>query len=312
MSLKDKLNGRRVIASVSGGKDSAAMCLWLQEQGIEHDRVFMDTGWEHDSTYEYLRGPLTDKLGRIIEIKAKAPNPTGRIMELLASGSLRPRVHAAIMAGNMMVMICIHKGILPSSARWCTEELKQIPFANYLAAHHSTVDVISAVGVRSEESKGRAELTEWEESAGLDCEVWRPLIAWTEQRVIEIHHQHNLRPNPLYLLGANRVGCWPCKYAKKSELRLISEMDPERIALVRDLEMDIADIQAGKIRARGEEVEHGPSWFRVKIGSEPACWPIDKAVAWSRTTRGGRQLELLAAPSDRGCMRWGLCDTGGK
>ena len=46
--------GRRVIASISGGKDSAAMSLWL----TEHDRVFADTGWEYEATYEYLRGPL--------------------------------------------------------------------------------------------------------------------------------------------------------------------------------------------------------------------------------------------------------------
>jgi hypothetical protein len=53
--LLDKLAGRRVIASVSGGKDSAAMSLWLMEQDIDHDRVFLDTKWEHPATYEYLR-----------------------------------------------------------------------------------------------------------------------------------------------------------------------------------------------------------------------------------------------------------------
>lgn len=67
-ALIEKLAGRRVIASVSGGKDSAAMSLWLTEQGIEHDRVFADTGWEHPATYEYLRGPLTTKLGPIVEV----------------------------------------------------------------------------------------------------------------------------------------------------------------------------------------------------------------------------------------------------
>ena len=29
-SIADRVNGRRVVASVSGGKDSAAMCLWLR------------------------------------------------------------------------------------------------------------------------------------------------------------------------------------------------------------------------------------------------------------------------------------------
>lgn len=64
-----KLAGRRVIASISGGRDSAAMSLYLTELGIEHDRLFMDTGWEHDLTYEYLRGPLTAKLGPITETR---------------------------------------------------------------------------------------------------------------------------------------------------------------------------------------------------------------------------------------------------
>lgn len=41
-----RIAGRRVVASVSGGKDSGAMSLYLTELGIEHDRVFMDTGWE--------------------------------------------------------------------------------------------------------------------------------------------------------------------------------------------------------------------------------------------------------------------------
>jgi 3'-phosphoadenosine 5'-phosphosulfate sulfotransferase (PAPS reductase)/FAD synthetase len=70
MELKDRINGRRVVASISGGKDSAAMSLYLAELGIDHDRVFLDTGWEHDLTYEYLRGPLTAKLGPIVELRA--------------------------------------------------------------------------------------------------------------------------------------------------------------------------------------------------------------------------------------------------
>lgn len=69
--LLAKLNGRRVVASVSGGKDSAALSLWLTEQGIDHDRVFMDTGWEHPDTYEYLRGTLAAKLGAITELRGE-------------------------------------------------------------------------------------------------------------------------------------------------------------------------------------------------------------------------------------------------
>ena len=98
--LKVKINGRRVVASISGGKDSAAMSLYLTELGIEHDRVFMDTGWEHDLTYAYLRGPLTEKLGPITWLEPK------RKMEELV----------------------LHKGMFPSrQRRYCTQELKVFP-----------------------------------------------------------------------------------------------------------------------------------------------------------------------------------------
>lgn len=36
-------------------------------------------------------------------------------------------------------------------------------------------------------------------------------------------------------------------------------------------------------------------------------WPIDDVVAWARTSRGGRQLEMFNEPTD-GCARWGMCD----
>jgi 3'-phosphoadenosine 5'-phosphosulfate sulfotransferase (PAPS reductase)/FAD synthetase len=48
------LRDRPIIASVSGGKDSTAMALWLREQGQAFFPVFMDTGWEHADTYAYL------------------------------------------------------------------------------------------------------------------------------------------------------------------------------------------------------------------------------------------------------------------
>jgi len=41
-----RLNGCRGVASISGGKDSAAMSLYLHELGIDHDRGLLDTGWK--------------------------------------------------------------------------------------------------------------------------------------------------------------------------------------------------------------------------------------------------------------------------
>jgi hypothetical protein len=40
-------------------------------------------------------------------------------------------------------------------------------------------------------------------------------------------------------------------------------------------------------------------------------WPIDRIVEWSRTARGGKQVDFFGgdATAMEGCMRWGLCDT---
>ena len=310
------------MASVSGGKDSAALSLHLRDLGVEHDRVFLDTGWEHPSTYEYVRGPLTRALGPILEVRG-------------------PRT---------MVDLIRHKGMFPSrQRRFCTQELKVLPMQRHLRTLvDGGDDVVNAVGIRHEESAARARLAEWEWSEGFDCEVWRPLIHWPAEDVVAIHKRHGLRPNPLYLKGAQRVGCWPCIYARKAEVRLVADVDPARIDLLRDLEAEVA--AAARARYESERAEwlttpplqpsrqdyssseqHSraveawektrsrltrpfspPAWFQERTG-RAGTMPIDRAVDWSRTSHGGRQFELFGPDaSAEGCMRWGLCETVGE
>lgn len=290
-----KLNGRRVVASVSGGKDSAAMSLYLHELGIDHDRVFLDTGWESPITYEYLRGELQRVLGPITWIKGPRP----------------------------MEDLIRHKGMFPGRRiRFCTQQLKVLPMATYLRERTNAggEDVVNAVGIRAAESVARAQLAEWEWLDAFDAEVWRPLIRWTEQDVIEIHHRHGLRPNPLYLLGATRVGCWPCIFARKSEIRLVADTDPSRIVRLRVLEQEVAVAARARAARDGRELPNSPAWFQ-NPSSRPgpdghrdgSCWPIDRVVDWSRSAGRGPLMsedEFLFAAHLDGCMRWGLCDTG--
>jgi 3'-phosphoadenosine 5'-phosphosulfate sulfotransferase (PAPS reductase)/FAD synthetase len=280
--IKSKISGKRVVASISGGKDSAAMSLYLTELGIEHDRVFMDTGWEHDDTYAYLRGPLADKIGPI--------------------QWLRPKLQ--------MEELVLKKGMFPSRLRrYCTQELKVFPMRDHLRSlQDAGHEIINTVGIRAGESEARSKMPEWEWQDGFDCEVWRPLIRWSEQDVIDIHRRHGLPPNPLYLRGAERVGCWPCIYARKDELRLIADTDPTRIDKIRSLE-NLVTLKARE-KYQGNETR---AWFQDRSGGTGDVWPIDKVVEWSRTAQGGRQFELFAAEGrDAGCMRWGLCETNTK
>ena len=182
-------------------------------------------------------------------------------------------------------------------------------------------DVVNAVGIRAAESAARATLPEWEWQSGFDCEVWRPLLRWTEQEVIEIHHRHGLRPNPLYLLGATRVGCWPCIFARKSEIRLIADTDPGRIVRLRVLEQEVGAAAQARAARDGRAAPSPPAWFQNPLSRpgpdghrDGSCWPIDRVVDWSRSAGRGplkTQDEFLFAAQLDGCMRWGLCDTGG-
>ena len=286
------LEGKTVVASISGGKDSAAMSLHLRERGIEHRRVFMDTGWESEVTYEYLRGELTRVLGPIEEI----------------------------MAPRTMEELCFKKGMFPSRLRrFCTEELKVKPMIRYInALIDAGHECINTVGIRRAESKARSQLEGWEWSDAFDSWVWRPLIIWSEQDVIDIHARHGLMPNPLYLKGASRVGCWPCIFSRKSEIAFIAKTDPCRIDRLRVLEERVGDAAEARASAKGQTLEdrghHRPAWFQSNQRSSDGvyhCMPIDEAVKWANTAHGGRQVDMFAAGvGDEGCMRWGLCDHG--
>lgn len=293
---KSKLNGRRVVASVSGGKDSAALSLHLAELGIEHDRVFLDTGWEHPDTYAYLRGPLTEKLGPIIEIRSEK-YPGG------------------------MVDLVTRKGMFPSrTRRFCTQALKVEPMQAYIRGRVADgAELVNAVGIRRGESEARSRMAEWEWSEGFDCEVWRPLVDWTEDDVIAIHARHQLAPNPLYLRGASRVGCYPCIFARKSEIDRIARLDPQIIDKIEALESVVADAAEARQAAKGTTLEAQgymrPTFFQAmgalrSEGKDGRMVPIREVVTWASTGAGGRQFEMFAAGErDAGCMRWGLCET---
>jgi len=313
--LRDKIGDRVLVVSVSGGKDSTAACLHLQELGLPYQAIFFDTGWEHASTYDYLNEYLPTKIGPIERLSRE---PTMRTPEAEA---LAVKYEQRLGFRSPMVRWIIHKGMFPArQRRWCTQEIKVYAAKKYLQGMED--EPINVVGIRAEESKARSKMPEWEWFDAGDCEVWRPLIRWTTEDVIEIHKRHNVTPNPMYL-GTNpaeRVGCYPCIYARKSEIKRIAANDPDRIDLLADLENDVTILQQARFAERGEELPNKPGWFQSPTSRvDPVtgkrsgmCWPIRRVVEWSKTKRGGRQYELFdALPGEQGCVRWGMCDTGG-
>ena len=194
--------------------------------------------------------------------------------------------------------------------RFCTQNLKIFPIQEWMETEYDGI-VVNAVGIRAEESKSRSKLGEYEDVEW--CITWRPLLKWTIDDVIAIHKRHGLQPNPLYnKKGISRVGCWPCIFSRKSEIRAVAEMTPERIDLIRDLESQVQESARLRLEKRGETFESKgykpPTFFSINSINNDVT-PIDEVVKWSRTSYGGKQYELFYDPDRSSCIKWGLCDT---
>jgi hypothetical protein len=120
----------RHVLGISGGKDSAALAIYVKTKYPTIDLEFYscDTGKELDETYQLIRN-LEVYLGIKIKLLQGAEN-----------SSEDPFDHFLKMYG----------GYLPSStSRWCTKKLKLEPFEKYVG----TDPVVSYVGIRGDEDR---------------------------------------------------------------------------------------------------------------------------------------------------------------
>lgn len=282
----------RVMASASGGKDSTALMLALREADVPFRAVFADTGWEWPGLAEYL-----DLLRHLI----------GPIETVGVPGGFEAKARK-------------RTSFPATRGRWCTGELKIEPQLAWRKAWEDAegVEVVAANGVRAEESAKRATMTEWDFEESWDGFVWRPLLGWSVEDVIAIHKRHGVPMNPLYHLGHDRVGCWPCIHAGKEEIALIAKEDPERIAYIANLERELTIERKTRNDAEpGRYAYPQATFFQAKQlasgkrrGDHGAYKPmtIDEVVRWAQTSHGGRQTVLFEPPPEGGCFRWGVCE----
>jgi len=124
------MNKVRHLMGISGGKDSAALAIYMKTRypEIDMEYYFCDTGKELEETYSLIE-ELEVFLGKkVARLKAAENSP------------IDPFDHFLEMYG----------GFLPSSqARWCTKVLKLEPFEKYVGSD----PVISYVAIRGDENR---------------------------------------------------------------------------------------------------------------------------------------------------------------
>ncbi|MBM7842188.1 phosphoadenosine phosphosulfate reductase family protein [Herpetosiphon giganteus] len=117
-----ELPGRHIV-SLSGGKDSTALAIYLRDHIPQLEYVFCDTHKELKETYEYL-----DRLEAYLQRPIIRLNPDRGFDHWLT----------------------MYNGMLPSGqVRWCTRKLKIEPFEAYVGNDK----VWSYIGIRGDENR---------------------------------------------------------------------------------------------------------------------------------------------------------------
>ena len=221
-------------------------------------------------------------------------------------------------------------------AQYCTEYLKLRPQLRWMNENADGLlkDGFERYsGIRADESALRASQPEREWDDFFDCYLNRPILHWTKEQVFAYLKEAGEEVNPLYRMGFGRVGCAPCINSSKEDIHNWATRFPEMIDKIRRWEQSVGrtffypmiparDYDRAMVAWKEQWLVSGsPTGANrhkvvVKEGAppppeRPINW-IDDVVAWSKTTRGGRQISLpfAEAEADSGACssKYGLCD----
>ncbi len=184
------------VLGISGGKDSAALAVYMRDRVPDMHYYFCDTGEELTETYEYL-ATLETFLGKPIT----RLNPD------------RPFSH----------YLKIYNNYLPSPRmRWCTAMLKLKPFEDWLESEFAGSRVLSYVAIRADEDrdgyishKSQIETVYPFKDDGIG-----------KDDVFRILDEAGTGL-PKYYEWRTRSGCYFCFFQRKAEWIGLSERHPE-------------------------------------------------------------------------------------
>lgn len=222
------MNQTRHVLGLSGGRDSAALAVFMRQRHpeIEIDYFFTDTGKELPEVYEYLTR---------------------------LEGYLGKPVHRLNPDRDFDYWLKTYKNFLPSAqTRWCTKQLKLRPFESWVRGFLDEGDtVISYVAIRSDEdyrdgyqSKKDKLLTRLPfKDAGID-----------KAGVNEILEGSGLGL-PTYYDWRTRSGCTFCFFQQKIEWVRLKEEHPEAFEEAKSYEKTALEHGSPFTWCRGESLD---------------------------------------------------------
>ena len=194
------MSNKRHIMGISGGKDSAALAIFMRDKVDNMEYVFCDTGKELKETYEFI-----DKLEvylnkHVVRLPKELPDYSDKY-------------------DFDHWVKTVFNGYLPSqSNRWCTNNLKLQPFLKYVGDE----PVVNYVGIRADED--RLGLI----SSKSNIETVFPFRDHNidKQGVLNILNESGVGI-PKYYNWRSRSGCYFCFYQSKKEWVGLLENHPD-------------------------------------------------------------------------------------
>lgn len=200
----------RHIVSLSGGKDSTALAIYLRDRIPNLEYVFCDTGEELPETYEYL-----EQLEAMLGERIQRLNPD------------RPFRH----------YLEIYRGVLPDvRTRWCTRKLKIEPFEKFVGDDL----VFNYIGIRADEPHRKGYI-----STKPNITAKYPLIqdGITKADVMRILEESGIGL-PKYYEWRSRSGCYFCFFQQRIEWVGLSRRHPQEFQ--KAMEMEKEDSETGE------------------------------------------------------------------
>lgn len=199
-----ELTDHRHVLGLSGGKDSAALAIYIKDTYPEiHSRMeyfFSDTGAELQEVYDFL-----EKLEAYL----------GKEIKQISSG--RDFDH----------WLKMHNGLLPSAKqRWCTRVMKIKPFEDFVGDD----PVVSYIGIRADENR---------EGYISKKESIKPVFPFIEDGLVRDDIFNILEDSvgvPEYYQWRDRSGCYFCFFQKQKEWLGLRRYHPQLFASAKEYE----------------------------------------------------------------------------